>query len=426
MNHTPFSAIQTSPEFVSLCQTQIKVLQGLGAVWSAVYLMERRESSPHLIPIVVDPNNTTIWQAEYQSNGLGNKKQPSLLSFNLSLENIPPWTQRGVSEGELTLTRRQLVFPLLQEDQVIGVLVTRRDDRDWTEQELSLVEYTAQTVSIGHLLAEKNYWLQQEYHQQAQGVQNQFDRLDTFFHQLRNPLTAIRTFTQVLLKRLLPEDKNYNTAQSILRESQRMQDLIQQFEDQNTALKPSLLQTDSSLILTSLPPSTSSFLLPGTDLLPLDLKHILLPILENSKTLAETKEIRFLSDIPKDIPLIKGNEKALQEVVINLLDNALKYTPKGGTVQLSLQSENNHHINLIIQDTGYGIPPEDQINLFQRHFRGKQAKGNIPGTGLGLAIVKELMEQMSATIECISPNHWLNAEQGTTFKLSLSLWNGLC
>jgi signal transduction histidine kinase len=93
----------------------------------------------------------------------------------------------------------------------------------------------------------------------------------------------------------------------------------------------------------------------------------------------------------------------LREVFSNLIDNALKYTPAGGKVTVEVKNVKNS-VEIVFKDTGYGIPMSDQERIFQRHYRGVQAGGDIPGTGLGLAIAKELITSMGGTIEFISPN----------------------
>ena len=71
-------------------------------------------------------------------------------------------------------------------------------------------------------------------------------------------------------------------------------------------------------------------------------------------------------------------------------------------------------LGVIIRDTGYGIPVKDQKSIFERHYRGVQAEGDIPGTGLGLAIAQELVTKMQGEIELISPNNFSEDNPGTT------------
>jgi signal transduction histidine kinase len=135
-----------------------------------------------------------------------------------------------------------------------------------------------------------------------------------------------------------------------------------------------------------------------------------------------------------------GNAKALREVLSNLIDNALKYTPAGGQIDIRVgetrQTPQKERLGIAISDSGPGIPPQDLEHLFERHYRGVQASTAIPGTGLGLAIAKELVEQMQGEIEVFSPAQSLwtkqnsesaterdrdNLERGTTFVVWLTI-----
>jgi hypothetical protein len=102
-----------------------------------------------------------------------------------------------------------------------------------------------------------------------------------------------------------------------------------------------------------------------------------------------------------------GDEQALCEVVSNLVDNAIKYSPAGAQVWVqtgvSRMDGSDHYQGIVVGDTGPGIPLGDRAQLFQRHYRGVQADSEIPGTGLGLAIAQSLVGEMQGAIEVISP-----------------------
>jgi signal transduction histidine kinase len=153
-----------------------------------------------------------------------------------------------------------------------------------------------------------------------------------------------------------------------------------------------------------------NFLLPAKSSTTTDLIAVVTTLLESVIAIAEEKEITVEVKLPQNPILVQGNSQAIREVLTNLLDNAVKYTPKGGQVKIELlQKEKYQGIKII--DSGCGIPIEDQERIFERNYRGVQQLGKIPGTGLGLAIAKELVEQMQGRIELVSPNE-LN---GTTF-----------
>jgi signal transduction histidine kinase len=303
---------------------------------------------------------------------------------------------------------------------VIGLLVTRRDSQQWNEQELQQINHIAQTIAIAGIWELRQRWYQGQLDEQQTLQLIERNRLDDFLHQLRNPLTALRTFTKLLLKKLLVEDKNYGIAESLLRESDRLQELIEEFDQQGEKVLPSPMIVPTVPLL-SLPSALSreksqlqkeSFCL----------EEILQPLIISAEALAQDRGIKFTVEIPPHLPSIEANKKALREVLSNLIDNALKYTPSGGQVRIAIRYKENHQ-GIEIADTGYGIPREDQSRIFERHYRGVQSTGDIEGSGLGLAIAKELIDKMKGTIELISPNQLSNSQSspGTTFTIWLPL-----
>lgn len=93
---------------------------------------------------------------------------------------------------------------------------------------------------------------------------------------------------------------------------------------------------------------------------------------------------------------VLGNETQLRQVAINLLENALKFTPKGGSISVDLECRENE-ARLTISDTGIGIPSEDRPHLFERFHRGRNAS-EFSGNGLGLAIVKAIVTRHGGSV----------------------------
>ena len=139
------------------------------------------------------------------------------------------------------------------------------------------------------------------------------------------------------------------------------------------------------------------------------LAEVLPPSLLAHQAIAAERNITLIAPIALIDTVVMANRLALREVVNNLLDNGIKYTPNGGLLEVSLalekvSSSGMDWVTLAIADTGYGIPGGDQGKIFERNYRGTQAKGPINGTGLGLAIVADLVAQMGGKITVISPN----------------------
>ncbi len=409
MSEADSISICTSAEFVALCQAQVILLsQSLGAVWSAIYLTETgEEGDTQLIPVVVYPPNETLEQQQITLSLLPDTSsmvEPSPRLFSPKISENRPINQKNIEEQEeFWQHKHQLVVPLIHENLVMGLLATRRKEGEWNQEELAQVEKIARTIAIARILDQRELLIQQQLTQQRKLHQLKNDRLDDFLHQLRNPLTALRTFVKLLLKKLLPQDPNYQVAQNILREGDRLKELIEDFSKDFQ-----MLSTQSELLVSNQTPT--SFLLAG-DSFPLksvEITAIIQPLIVSAEAIAKDKNINLTANFSANLPLVLGNAKALREVINNLLDNALKYTPVGAKIHIQVGKQKSTSqgkmLAIEISDTGYGIPQEDTEHIFERHYRGVQANGNISGTGLGLAIVKDLCDKMQATIELVSPS----------------------
>ncbi|MEJ2096785.1 MAG: sensor histidine kinase, partial [Deltaproteobacteria bacterium] len=111
-------------------------------------------------------------------------------------------------------------------------------------------------------------------------------------------------------------------------------------------------------------------------------------------------------------PPVYANRRNMEEVIANLVTNAIKYSPEGGTITLSAAIENDY-LCITVADTGWGIPPEDLKHVFNRFYRVKNDKTrHITGTGLGLSIVKRIVEAHHGTVDVQS-----RLNQGSTFRV---------
>lgn len=428
--------LPASPEFVDLCRSQVAlVTQGLGASLGAVYLTEELADTleQQLVPVVVYPEGRTWQRPAALSLPAGSDR-----SLAVPLDSANPLPTLPL------LKPQQLVLPLIHNDLVLGFLVVGRDDRQWQDWEQTQLEEVAHTLAIARFLDQRSQWLEHSQYHQGR-LRGQQDTLANLLHQFRNPLTTLRTLGKLLLKRLQPEDPNRSIATSILQESDRLQDLLRHFDQVVEDLGEAALDTDS-LSLPVSPPSEpvldtpsepeqsaikqlppASGVLTGSDL-PLtacSAAAILQPLLTSAAAVAEERNLELQAAVPPDLPPVRANPAALREVCSNLIDNALKYTPAGGTIKVQLfQSSpaSGDRQQIAISNTGPGIPPQDLTHLFERHYRGVQAQTNIPGTGLGLAIAHRLMAQMGGAVQVFSPARVelpAGAGPGVTFVVTL-------
>ena len=125
-------------------------------------------------------------------------------------------------------------------------------------------------------------------------------------------------------------------------------------------------------------------------------------VADQMEPLAADKEITLRRDLESNV-LVSGDELRLRQgVVVNLLDNAIKYTPAGGTVTVSVRTHPDH-ARLEVKDTGIGIAAEAQRHVFERFFRAEDVRsGEVEGTGLGLAIVHSIIEAHQGSISVTS------------------------
>jgi len=128
--------------------------------------------------------------------------------------------------------------------------------------------------------------------------------------------------------------------------------------------------------------------------------------------IAEMQRITLTLEAPPSLPRVRADPDRLQQALVNLLDNAIKYTPAGGSVTARLVSEGGY-VRVEISDTGPGIPPEDLPHVFEPLYRGGKERGT-PGTGLGLTIVRAILDQHGAPINLHS-----RPGKGTTFTFRL-------
>lgn len=211
---------------------------------------------------------------------------------------------------------------------------------------------------------------------------------DDIAHDLRTPLTRLRTAAEFAamggeLKRPLPE--------MLFEQSSDMLELI------NTMLEIS--QTDCQLDRT-----------PREDI---DLCAFLRETADLYSTVLDDQGLKLTLDIPNAPVLFSGHRGRLQRLLGNLLDNAIKFTPHGGTITIALERTSESDVELRVSDTGCGIAPADLPHVFRRFWRSDSSR-SLPGNGLGLALAKAIVTSYAGTISCSS-----TPGQGTTFTISL-------
>jgi heavy metal sensor kinase len=212
-------------------------------------------------------------------------------------------------------------------------------------------------------------------------------------HELRTPLTVIRTEAEVALGKGLSVEQHEELLGSILEECERL-----------TRLTDQLLSLAREDARGSKPPS-------GV----VDLADLVRDVVETMRLLAETKGVALHYGNNGPLP-VRGDETRLREVFYNLLDNAIKYTPEGGTVEVRL-GQREQAVVVTVRDTGIGIPPEHLPRVFDRFYRVDKSRSRAEGgTGLGLSIAQKIVTDHGGRIELVSA-----PDQGTTCTVTLPL-----
>ncbi|MEL6905663.1 MAG: ATP-binding protein, partial [Planctomycetota bacterium] len=148
---------------------------------------------------------------------------------------------------------------------------------------------------------------------------------------------------------------------------------------------------------------------------PVDLHALLEEALRRHEPSALAREQRLVVEAPAGALRVLGDREALTQVIDNLIDNALKYTPDTGAVHVRVQQSEGSTL-LEVADDGVGIPQEDQARIFERFYRVDKARSRaVGGTGLGLSIVKHLVGAMQGTIELQS-----EPGEGSAFRIVLA------
>ncbi|WP_287130223.1 ATP-binding protein [Candidatus Cyanaurora vandensis] len=217
----------------------------------------------------------------------------------------------------------------------------------------------------------------------------------TLSHELRTPLTAILGFSQLLLQGRLNEQGRQRAVETIERNARAQNQLVEDLLDVSRIVSGKL----------------------RLELQTLNLLPVINSALETLLPQAEAKKQTLVAHLEPGVGTIQGDASRLQQVLWNLLNNAIKFTPLGGKITLTLTQQADWAV-LAVTDTGQGIAPEFLPQVFDRFRQADSTSTRMyGGLGLGLAIVRHLVELHNGTIAASSPG----LGQGATFTLRLPL-----
>jgi two-component system phosphate regulon sensor histidine kinase PhoR len=146
---------------------------------------------------------------------------------------------------------------------------------------------------------------------------------------------------------------------------------------------------------------------------PMDLASVVATAVERLRPQAERQGLNVAVDLPSDLPTVQADSERIQQVIVNLVHNAVKFTPPGGRIAVTAE-RGNGEVAVSVADTGAGISPDALARLFERFYKADRARAS-GGTGLGLAIAKHLVQAHGGRIWAESPGEG----QGATFTFAL-------
>jgi signal transduction histidine kinase/CheY-like chemotaxis protein len=278
------------------------------------------------------------------------------------------------------------ISPLSRDGRVIGTLTIIEDV---TERVTREAELQAQIEARTRLLASEK--LARSEAERANRLKDEF--LATISHELRNPLNAIMGWAHMLQLGKLNEANTERAVEMIYRNAKSQSQLVADLLDVSRIISGKL----------------------RLDMRTIDLIYIVNAALDSIRPTADAKGIRLQSVLDPSAGPISGDADRLQQVVWNLLTNAVKFTPKGGKIQVKVQRLNSH-VEIVVSDSGVGISKEFLPYVFDR-FR--QADGSTTrihgGLGLGLSIVRQLVDLHGGSVSVESKGEG----KGATFTITL-------
>ena len=290
--------------------------------------------------------------------------------------------------------RSVLAVPLLRENRLLGALAVNRNSvGEFAPEVIELLK----TFATQSALAIQNARLFREIEEKSRQLEvasrHKSEFLANMSHELRTPLNAIIGFSEVLSERMFGEvnDKQAEYLGDILESGRHLLSLI------NDILDLSKIEAGR---------------------MELELTEFQLPdAIENALSLvkerAHRRGIVLMRTIDDHLGVVRADERKVKQVLLNLLSNALKFTPEGGQIDVRAQVHDGE-TEISVRDTGVGIAPEDQGAMFEEFRQVGTASKKVEGTGLGLAISRKFVELHGGRI-------WVQSQVGKGSRFAFTL-----
>jgi two-component system, OmpR family, sensor histidine kinase KdpD len=338
----------------------------LGATEGSVMLFDADKSTLRIAASVgLDPDITKVipvgesvagWVAEF--------REPVILRGDVSDSRFRAFVPKGRP------VRSAMSAPLYARAEPVGVLnvSVTSGDRRYTEHDLRALSVFAEHAAIAIANARLFERERQTSSRLADLDERRREFLSVITHDLKTPLTSILGYAALLRDRggEISEEYRREFAETVIGQSQRMLEMVEQL-----------------IVATSLEEGA-----PALSREPLDLSGLVKSSVDAFRGVLADRDVRL--DIPDTLPTVFGDRSAVEHILANLLDNAVKYSPDGTPLSVSVE-EAPGEVRVTVADRGPGIPEEHRDRVFDRYRRG-DVPGRSGSVGLGLFIVRSLAE----------------------------------
>jgi PAS domain S-box-containing protein len=281
---------------------------------------------------------------------------------------------------DIPATQSLMALPLISQERLVGILnLESFEQEQFNESIFQFLQVLASRVAVAidnarlyEFVRKQLNELSELYKEVHEAEKLKTDMMRIANHDLKNPLSIVRGYVDLLLidsDSLSTEAKTYllSMRQSLERADQILRDFL-----------------SAEAVSSRAAGENRRF----------NLRDLVERALEEFNFQAKEKGLVLQHNYSINEALVKGDEVQLYEAIANLISNAIKYTPKGGSITVELALDSYHDVTFRVRDTGYGIPSERQSRLFEPFYRPQTAEtAHIEGTGLGLHLVKNIIER---------------------------------
>jgi signal transduction histidine kinase len=253
--------------------------------------------------------------------------------------------------------------------------------------------YLAVLILVGGLLAFGGYFIFRTVQREMEVARLKSDFVSAVSHEFRSPLSGIRQLAEMLERGRVKDDQKRQQYYTLLRkESDRLSRLVENLLDFSRMESG---QRDYRFEVVETTPWLRS-------------------VAEEFHAELRDREVRLETDVPDDLPSISVDREALATAIVNLLDNAVKYSPDSATVWFAVEASGND-LAIRVRDEGIGIPEAEQAHIFEKFYRGSaNGASATKGTGLGLSLVRHIVSAHRGRVDFQS-----TPGAGSTFTIHL-------